>query len=224
MTPILQVHEKNPEPKHIQSAINFLEMGKIILVPTETGYCFVGDCSQSNVHTQFLTLRPGHSKNKPFSLCCKDIAQVNSIAQFPTSLFRIATRLWPGPYTLIFQCSKNIHKIDKGPNRKSVGIRISSHRVLNALIQNFSKPLLITSVTDEDELLEQNYFDGEEDVSSWWTNPEEICQRAPKNSIALALQNDKPVPMKVSTVIDFSQQTPVLVRDGGWNLDFIEFN
>ncbi len=223
MASILQVHEKNPETKHIQTALNFLEKGKIILVPSETGYCFVGDCSQENVHTQFLTLRPGHPKNKPFSLCCKDISQVSQMTQMSTSVFRIAARLWPGPYTLIFKCSKNIHKFDKGPSRKTVGIRISSHNVLNRLIEEFQKPLLITSVTDEDELFEQNYFETDQDESSWWTNAYEINKKVPKNSLALVLENDKPVPMRVSSVIDFSDDAPVLIRDGGWDLDFIDF-
>lgn len=222
MTLFLKVHEKNPEKRHIKTAVELLESGKIILVPTDTGYCFIGDSSKESSHNNFLILRPSHPKNKPFSLVCKDISQVSQIAQVSSQIFRIATRIWPGPYTLILECNKNTPKVAAGPKRKTVGIRIPSHPVLQSLIHEFQNPLLITSVTDEDELIAEDYFEEDDQSSAWWTNVHEICARAPKGSIALALENDEPVPLKVSTIIDFSQEPPVLVRDGGWELDFID--
>ena len=221
MTQILQVHEKNPEKRHIKTAVTLLESGKILLVPTDTGYCFVGDSSKESSRLNFLTLRPSHPKNKPFSLVCKDISQVSHIAQLSTQIFRIATRIWPGPYTLILECTKNTPKVAAGPKRKTVGIRIPAHPILQSLIHEFQNPLLITSVTDEDELIADEYFEHDNQTDSWWTNVKEICARAPKGILELALENDEPVPLSVSTIIDFSQETPVLVRDGGWELDFM---
>ncbi|MES2614337.1 MAG: L-threonylcarbamoyladenylate synthase [Bdellovibrionota bacterium] len=221
MTQILQVHEKNPEKRYIKTASSMLESGKIILVPTDTGYCFVGDSAKESSHSNFLALRPSHPKQKPFSLVCKDISQVSHIAQLSTQIFRIATRIWPGPYTLILECNKNTPKVAAGPKRKTVGIRIPSHPILKGLIEEFQNPLLITSVTDEDELIADEYFEHDDQVNSWWTNAKEICARAPKGSLALALENDEPVPLRVSTIVDFSGDSPVLVRDGGWEFDFI---
>lgn len=222
MTQILKVHEKNPEKRHIRTAASIIENGGVVLVPTDTGYCFVGDSNKESTHNIFLKLRPSHPKNKPFSLVCKDISQVSQIAQFSTKIFRIATRIWPGPYTLILECNKNTPKVAAGPKRKTVGIRISAHPILKSLMEEFQNPLLITSVTDEDELIADEYFEHDNQEDSWWTNVSKICARAPKESIALALENDEPVPLKVSTIVDFSGPIPVLIRDGGWELDFLD--
>ena len=222
MTEILEIHEKNPEKRHIKTACSFLEKGKIVLVPTETGYCFVGDSRQESSQAHFLALRPNHPKNKPFSLVCRDLAQVSRLAQMPTSVFKIANRVWPGPYTFILECSKQTPKVAAGPKRKTVGIRLSSHPVLKNLMEEFQNPLLISSVTDEDALIAEEYFEQENQVHSWWTSALEISNRAPKGHLAFAFENDGAVPLRVSTIIDFSQDPPVLVRDGGWDLDFLD--
>lgn len=221
MTQILKVHQDNPEKRHIKTACSILEKGKVILVPTETGYCYVADSAKESSHENFLSLRKNHPKNKPFSLACNDIAQVSSIAQLSTDVFRIANRIWPGPYTFILPANKNTPKSIAGQKRKSVGVRISSHPVIQCLIEAFSSPLLITSVTDEDELIKTHYFDEEVLSSYWWTNVNDIILQIEKNSLALALENDKPVPMVPSSVIDFTQDAPTLIRNGGHNLDFI---
>lgn len=220
MTLVLQVHEKNPEKRHMKAACSFLENGKAVLVPTDTGYCFVADSAKESSHKIFSTLRPSHPKNKPFSLVCKDISQVSKVAHITTKIFRIATRIWPGPYTLILECNKNTPKIAAGPKRKTVGIRICSHPVLQSLMEEYQHPLLITSVTDEDELIANDYFKQDDQINAWWTDVNEICARTPKGLIALALENDETVPLKVSTIVDFSAESPVLVRDGGWEFDF----
>ncbi len=154
MTQILNIHQKNPEKRHIKTATSVLEMGGIVLAPSETGYCFLGNASLESTHSRFLQLRPGHPKNKPFSLLCTNIAQVSKIAYLSTQVFRIATRVWPGPYTFILQCNKNTPKIAAGPKRKTVGIRISNHPVIENILNEFQHPLLVTSVTDEDEIIE----------------------------------------------------------------------
>ena len=221
MTQILQVHEKNPEKRHIKTAAKFIENGKIILVPTDTGYCFVGDSTLDSSHLTFLTLRPSHPQNKPFSLICKDISQASRIAQISSQVFRVLSRLWPGPYTLILPAHKNTSKIIGGPKRKTVGLRISAHNILSSLIEECENPLLITSVTDEDELVASEYFESENQGDSWWTNIAEICEKYSSKSLALALECNEIVPLRVSTIIDYSEDVPVILRDGGWPIDFI---
>ncbi len=221
MTQFLSIHQKNPEKRHIKTATEILDSGGIILAPSETGYCFIGDASRESTHTRFLQLRPGHPKNKPFSLLCRNISQVSQMANLSTQIFRIATRVWPGPYTFILQCNKNTPKIAAGPKRKTVGIRISNHPVLINILEEFKNPLLVTSVTDEDELIAQDYFSEENQHDSWWINVTEICNQITHGKVDLALENDEVVPIHVSAVIDFSGNEPLVVREGGWDLEIL---
>lgn len=221
MTQVLSIHQKNPDKRRIKEVIEIIDRGGIILAPSETGYCFIGSASYDSTHEKLLKLRPGHPKNKPFSLFCKDISQVSKLAYLTTQTFRIATRAWPGPYTFILPCTKNTPKIAAGPKRKTVGIRISNHPIIQSIIMEIDNPLLVTSITDDEELLAQDYFDENNVHDFWWTNVTDICKQASPGIIDLAIKNDEIVPIKVSTIVDFSQEPPELIRDGGWDLDFL---
>jgi tRNA threonylcarbamoyl adenosine modification protein (Sua5/YciO/YrdC/YwlC family) len=227
MTQIFKIHEQNPEKRMMKLCIQALEDEKVLLVPSDTGYCYIGSARSEVTHDRFLKLRPGHPKNKPFSLLCRDISQVSQIAHINTQIFRTLSRAWPGPYTFILECQKMAAKILGGPKRTTVGVRISSHPIIETLSQAHEFPLLTTSVTDEDELIAQGYFEKESNIESqqdcWWTEASQICARLPKNMLDIGLESTDAVPIQVSTIIDFttSPAGPELVRDGGWELKFL---
>lgn len=224
-TTILPVHGKNPQPRNIRIAADAIEKGEIVLIPTETGYCFVGDAKLESTRKSFLALREAHPNKKPFSILCKDIAQASSCALITTTIYRIATRAFPGPFTFILEINRNTPKFAGGPKRKSVGVRISSNQVTRDLINYFGRPLLITSVTDVEELEEQSYF--EENNSNdhelpWWVDAYSICEHF-KGMVPFALAAEESVPLKASTIIDFTQSPAVIIRDGGWDMSHIGF-
>jgi tRNA threonylcarbamoyl adenosine modification protein (Sua5/YciO/YrdC/YwlC family) len=221
MTRILPVHEENPEPRHIKAATDILHKGGIVLAPTETGYCFFGDASKSETYDRFHSLRQAHPRTKPFSLLCRDLTQVSEISVMPTPVFRIAKRALPGPYTFILEANRNTPRSHAGSKRKTIGIRISSHTVTQALVESFEGILAVTSVTDAEELLNDNYFESDADqFDAWWTTAATICERLPEGA-DIALENDTFVPMHVSTVVDFSTLPPTLIRDGGWDTNVL---
>lgn len=218
MTQILKVHDGNPNPRNIAQAAQALDRGELVLCPTETGYCLFGDAQLESTHTRFLRLRQAHPKHKPFSLLCSSIGQVAKCAQLETTVFRAASRVLPGPFTLILPANRHTPLFAAGPKRKTVGIRISNHPVAAHLVEAFEKPVLITSVTDAEEILADHYYDPDDPAADhWWTSPESICAKF-KNEISIALSSDEPCPLRVSTVVDFSQSPPQVLRDGGWDL------
>ena len=79
--------------------------------------------------------------------------------------------------------------------------------------------MLVTSVTDAEEINLSHYFEGELE-DSWWAKAESIVLNFPQG-IALALAEEDPCALRVSTVVDCTTGTPVLLRDGGWNSDLI---
>jgi len=219
VTQILKAQGTALNSRHVDAAAKVIDHGGIVLAPTETGYCFLADASKNASYDALLKLRMAHPRHKPFSLLCSSLKQIASIATLPTPTFRTASRLLPGPYTLLLEANRNTPQYSDGPKRKSVGVRMSSDAMAGALALTCDRPLVLTSVTDAEELLLGNYFEGMSDVDqdpdSWWVNPDAICAKF-KGQIALALEAFDFIPMRVSTVIDFTQEPPVLVRDGGW--------
>lgn len=216
---VLPIHESTPQARHVQEASRALEKGELVLSPTETGYCFVGDAALPQTHTRFLRMRAAHPRHKPFSVLCSSITQMSEIALLETPVFRVATRVLPGPYTFVLPANRQSDRYMGEIRRKTLGVRISSHPVTAALCASFEKPLLVTSVTDAEELITQGYYLHEDDQeSAWWTSVDAILRHHP-HVLAVALEIESPVPLHVSTVVDFTQTPPILLRDGGWPLD-----
>ena len=215
---LLPIHQDTPHRQTLAKAAECLRRGGILLCPTDTGYAFLGSSQEAAIPARFLSIRPGHPKTKPFSLLCKDLSEVAKIALLPSTVYRVAQRAFPGPYTFILEAVKATPRGILGEKRKSVGVRVPAHPVVRALLEDTGCPLLVSSVTDEDELVEGGYFRKEsEDTTSWWTSAQEIVSRH-KSLIGLALESPEPVPLVVSTVIDFTVNPPRLVRSGGWDL------
>lgn len=217
-TPLLKIHGTPPNQRHVAAATDALRKGGVILAPTETGYCFFADASRDAGYEALLKLRAAHPRQKPFSLLCADLKQVSSIANLDTPTFRIASRVLPGPYTFLLPTTRNTPQFSGAPKRKVVGVRVCSHPVAAALAAEFGEPIAVTSVTDAEELLADSYYEDVQGPDSWWVSPEAILDRFP-NKVALALEWNEFVPMRVSTVVDFGESPPRLVRDGGWPLE-----
>jgi tRNA threonylcarbamoyl adenosine modification protein (Sua5/YciO/YrdC/YwlC family) len=217
---LLQIHSNTPHLRFVRMAAEALQKGQVILCPTETGYCLLGNAQRESTHKTFLTIRQAHPAKKPFSLLCKDVQQMGQVANVTTPIFRVATRAFPGPYTFILESNRLTPKFAGSPKRNTLGIRISNHPVVEALFEEFPEPLLITSITDAEELEITDYFNDEEQIDAWWTNAEDICSRV-SSGISVALACTESVPMRVSTVVDFTQEPPAIIRDGGWNSDIL---
>jgi len=221
---ILSSFGKSPNQRHIGLALAALSRGEVIAVPTETGYCFVGLSSQRSTHEQLLSLRNAHPRQKPFSLLCKDAKQVSGVTQLSTSAFRILNRILPGPFTLILPVHRNTPKNSTGAFRSTVGVRITGNALSEALMAQLDEPLLITSVTDAEELAQEGYTDENFDpaLDRWWTSAEGILTHA-RGHVRLILCSEEPMPMRFSTILDLSIDGQLeIVRDGGWPLKAIE--
>ena len=185
---ILKIHGTPPNARHIESAAEALHGGHVVLAPTETGYCFFGDPESDAVFEALLRLRPGHPRNKPLSLCgSADLKQVAAIATLDTPVYRVASRVLPGPYTLLLPCTRKTPGAACGPKRKTVGVRVSDHPVASALVKAFGAPLALTSVTDAEELIGGHYYEDVQDPDSWWVSPEAIVAKC-ENRVPLALE------------------------------------
>jgi tRNA threonylcarbamoyl adenosine modification protein (Sua5/YciO/YrdC/YwlC family) len=220
MPTILKIHGEPPNPKHLAFAAEILRKGEIVLAPTETGYCFMGDAQKDSVYETLLKLRQAHPRQKPFSLLCSSIKQIASLAHLDTPTFRLASRALPGPVTLILNSNRNTPQFSGGPKRKTVGVRISQHAVAQGLAEEFGEPLVLTSVTDAQELLEDSYFEDVQDPDSWWVQPAAILNKF-RHGIGCALEWHEFVPLRVSTVVDLTEGAPQILRDGGWEIEHL---
>lgn len=197
---LLNIHPENPQQKHIQTVIDCLRKGGIIIYPTDTVYAFGCDIQNKNAVEKICQLRGIKPGKANFSFVCNDLSQLSKYAKHvDNSVFRMMKKSLPGPYTYILESSGEVPKIFKA-NKKTIGIRVPNNNICLAITELLGNPIMSASLKIED------------DITEYLTDPELIFERYGKKVdivINGGFGNNEP-----STVFDCSDGTPVLIREG----------
>ena len=131
------------------------------------------------------------------SLMCPDVSTVGTFCNLHQSQFRMIRRVLPGPYTVILPASRQVPR-QLQSTRRTVGVRIPDHAVAAAVLEALAGPLLVTTCQTADG-----------DLMS--SSPE--VADAYGDGLDVVVETDPIVPA-ASTVVDYSGETPILVRVG----------
>lgn len=159
--PVLHIHAKNPQGRHVQRAVEIMRSGGIIIYPTDTIYGL--GCDITNIQALHRIIRiKGRDPKKPMSFVCSDLTHISRYAMVSNFAYRILKRFLPGPYTFILPASREAPKLLRSKSR-TVGIRIPDHPVPMLLVKELWNPIISTStnrsadevISDPEELFEQ---------------------------------------------------------------------
>ena len=201
----LKFYESKPNLKFLKKAADTLDRGGLIIYPTDTVYAL--GCLSNNINSlQRLASIKGVKLDKaPFSLFIRDFSDLSRYTKpFNNSTFKLLKRCLPGPYTFILPCSKLQKPFEK---RKSIGIRIANHPILEGLMDLLRAPLITSSLHDEDEILD------------YTTDPDLIYERW-ENNIDLMLEDGfgGNIP---STVVNLCGNGLEIIRQGKGDLSML---
>lgn len=197
---LLSIHPKNPETRKITDVVQRLNKGAVVVCPTDTVYAFACSAHQSRAIEVIARLKGMKAHKMNLSLICKDLSQLSTYARaIDTPGFRVMKKALPGPYTFIVPASSEIPRLFKN-NKHTVGIRVPDHPIPVALVEELGHALVVTSVHDEDELMDHT------------TDPEVIEERL-GHQVDLVIDGGMGG-LKGSTVIDLTGGEPTLLREG----------
>ena len=199
---ILKINPQNPQPRLIKRVVEVVKNGGMIAYPTDTIYGLGCDLYQKEGLRRIRALKKEH-KYKRLSIICADLKNISEYALVPDYAFRIMRQLIPGPYTFILQATKLVPKTML-TNQKTVGIRVPDNTISLALVQELGHPIVTTSVTKPDETL--------------YSDPEEIDRIFGKN-IDVVIDGGRIV-AEHSTIIDFTEDQPMVLRMGKGDVSF----
>jgi len=192
------IHPVNPQPRLIRQAVAIVREGGIIAYPTDSSYalgCRIGDREAMEQLRRIRQIDEEHH----FTLMCRDLAEISRYAQVDNARFRLLKAATPGCYTFILAATRELPRRILHPRRRSIGIRIPDHRVALALLEELNEPLLSTTLQ----------LPGDEEPLG---DPTEIRARLEK-LIDLVIDAG-PCGVALSTVVDLTGDTPVIVREG----------
>ena len=203
MALILEIHPLNPQMRLINKVIEVIEKGGVIAYPTDSGYalgCALGNKTAMERIVKIRKLKRHHH----FTLMLKDLSHVGEYAKLNNSGFRLLKKILPGAYTFILEGAKDIPKRLLNGNRKTIGVRVSSNMIVQAILGGLEDPLMSVS------LIMQGYeFYNGNDVKTVLSN-----------SIDLIIDSGH-CPPEPTSVIDISEDEILILREGAGSLESI---
>ena len=202
MSQLFEVHPQNPQPRLLKQAAQILQSGGVAAVPTDSSYALVCRLDDKAAAETMRRIRQVDDKHH-LTLLCRDLSELASYARVDNRQFRMLKLGTPGPYTFILEATKEVPRRLSHPSRRTIGLRVPDHKVLQELLALFGEPLLATTLIAPGETEPLN------DAS-------EIRERFQK--LVQAVVDAGACPMSPTTVIDISGNEPVLVRQGRGDL------
>ncbi|MEW9898312.1 L-threonylcarbamoyladenylate synthase [Chitinivorax sp. PXF-14] len=198
MAQFFSIHPETPQPRLIAQAVKIIREGGVVVYPTDSCYaigCQIGD---KDAVERIRRIRQVDDKHH-FTLVCRDLSELATYARVDNAQFRMIKAATPGSYTFILTATKEVPRRLQHPKRNTIGLRVPSHPVVQALLAELGEPLLSSTLQLPGEELPLN-------------DPYEIRSLL-EHQVDLILDGGY-CGMEPTTVIDLHEGEPVLVRQG----------
>ena len=198
MSQYFEVHPDNPQQRLLKQTAQILHGGGIAAVPTDSSYALVCHLDDKAAAENLRRLREVDDKHH-LTLLCRDLSELSSYARVDNKQYRLMKHATPGPFTFILEATKEVPRRVSHPSRRTIGLRVPEHRMLQELLDIFGEPLLSTTLIAPGETEPMN-------------DPDEIRDRF--QGRVQAVVDAGACPREPTTVIDLTGDEPALIRRG----------
>ncbi len=198
MSQYFEVHPTHPQPRLLKQAAQILHDGGVAAVPTDSSYALVCHLDDKAAAERLRRIRGVDDKHH-LTLLCRDLSELARFARVDNRQYRLLKLGTPGPFTFILEATKEVPRRLSHPSRRTIGLRVPDHLALQSLLEVFGQPLLATTLIPPGETEALN-------------DAQEIRARFEK--LLQAVLDAGACPLQPTTVIDYSGDEPVLVRQG----------
>jgi tRNA threonylcarbamoyl adenosine modification protein (Sua5/YciO/YrdC/YwlC family) len=198
MAQFFVIHPENPQPRLIHQTVEIIRNGGVIAYPTDASYALGCGLGDREAQQRIRAIR-GVDEDHPLTLICRDLAEISVYAKVDNRQFRLLKANTPGCYTFILEATREVPKRLQHPKRKTVGLRVPDHPILQALLAELGGPLLSSTLQlpGDDQPLNDPY-----DIRDLLERQVDLVVDGGYGDV------------DTTTVIDLSGETPVLVRVG----------
>mgnify|MGYP001336632535 CR=1 FL=1 len=203
MARFVALHPDNPQQRLLDQVAEALRDDALIAYPTDSGYALGSRIGNRDGRDRILRIR-GLDERHHFTLVCRDFSQLGQLVHVENAAFRAIKAATPGPYTFILPAMPEVPRRLMHPKKRTVGVRIPDHVVVQALLATLGEPLLSSSLILPDET---------EPRTLGWEIKEEL-----DHEIDLVIEAGE-TPAEPTTVVDWSSGEPEVLRRGAGDPD-----
>ncbi|WP_319460264.1 L-threonylcarbamoyladenylate synthase [Micromonospora sp. RTP1Z1] len=192
------LHPDNPQPRVLRQVVDLLRGDGLIAYPTDSCYAFGCQLGNRGGLDRIREIRRLDDRH-PFTLVCRDFAQLGQFVKVSNSVFRLVKACIPGSYTFILPATAEVPRRLQDPRKRTVGVRVPKHTVTQALLAELGEPLLSSTLLLPGE---------EEPMTQGW----EIKERL--DHLVDAVVDAGDCGLEPTTVVDLSGPEPEILRRG----------
>ena len=198
MARYFDIHPANPQQRTIVQAADIVREGGVIAYPTDSCYALGCQLGNGDGMSRIRSIRELDDRHH-LTLVCKDFAQLGQFAYVANRIFQAIKAATPDSYTFILPATKEVPRRLQHPRKKTVGVRIPRHVVAQALLAELGEPLVSSTLLLPGQ---------DEPLTDGWVIAEQLDHAVD------AVLDSGDCGTEPTTVIDFSQPEPEIVRRG----------
>ncbi|WP_270895572.1 MULTISPECIES: L-threonylcarbamoyladenylate synthase [unclassified Psychrobacter] len=200
---VFYIHPENPQPRLIEQVADLLRKDQLIIYPTDTSYAFGCRLGAKDALDKLKQIRELDDKHQ-FTLLCRDLSEIANYAAVDNIQFKQLKALTPAPITFILNATKDVPKKLAHAKKKTIGIRVPSNPIAQALLEAMDEPILTSSLIlpNRDDILD---------------DPFEIEDLLGNQIDALINAGIKTT--KLTTIVDMTGGQPEIIRQGAADVD-----
>lgn len=195
---VLYIHPDNPQPRLIEQAADLLRADKLLIYPTDTSYAFGCRLGAKDALEKLKHIRELDDKHQ-FTLLCRDLSEIATYAAVDNVQFKQLKAHTPAPITFILNATKDVPRKLAHAKKKTIGIRVPSNPIAQALLAAMGEPILTSSLLlpADDRVLDDPF------------EIEELLDNQIDGLINAGIKTTK-----LTTIVDMTSGQPEIIRQG----------
>ena len=194
----LHIHPENPQARLITQAVERIRAGDVVVYPTDAAYaigCQIGNKNAMERIAQIRGLGPKHQ----YAIMCCDLSDIATYAKVDNAMYRLLKNNTPAVTTFILPATSEVPKRLMHPKKKTIGLRIPSNPVAQALLQELGEPLLTSTLILPDQ---KDPLDDPYDIENQLGKRIDVFIDSGFGTLS------------TTSIVDLSGENPVIVRRG----------
>ena len=202
----LHIHPENPQARLITQAVERIRAGEVVVYPTDAAYaigCQIGNKSAMERIAQIRGLGPKHQ----YAIMCCDLSDIATYAKVDNAMYRLLKNNTPAITTFILPATSEVPKRLMHPKKKTIGLRIPTNPICQALLQELGEPILTSTLIlpGQEDPLDDPY-----DIENQLSKRIDVCIDGGFGTLT------------TTSIVDLSGDHPEVVRQGAGDVSAFE--
>ena len=205
MTKLYQIDKNKIDKEKMREAGQLLLAGELVAFPTETVYGLGGNALDASASRKIYAAK-GRPSDNPLIVHIADWDSLDRItSNIPEGAKKLADVYWPGPLTMIFPKSDAV-PVETTGGLDSVAVRMPNHPIALELIRQGGGYVAAPSANTSGRPSPTEAKHVAEDLNG------RIAMILDGGNVGIGLE---------STIVDFTEEIPTVLRPGAINLDML---